>query len=66
MNVAIVVDAIGHACPIPVIKLADAIEIVLPGEVVEVLSDDPASKVDIPVWCRLKKHEYVGQEQRPK
>jgi len=35
------------------------------GASVELLADDPGAKVDIPVWCRLKDQEFLGQEERP-
>lgn len=59
MRVDRTVDALGRPCPIPVVELARAIAEVPPGGVVELLSDDPASKVDVPVWCRLKAHELI-------
>ena len=58
------IDCRGRSCPVPVIELAKAILAVEPGEVVEVLSDDPAARVDIPAWCRMRGHEYVGEEPR--
>lgn len=58
------VDVLGRPCPIPVIRLSEAIQTVAVGAIVEVLSDDPAAKVDIPVWCRMKKHEYLGMAER--
>jgi len=60
----VVLDTLGEFCPMPVIKLAKLVEASAPGTVVEVLSDDEGSKVDIPVWCRMKKHEFVGREDR--
>ena len=54
------VDTLGRHCPVPVIELAKHIGEVEVGQVVEVLSDDPASLVDVPVWCRMKGHAYVG------
>lgn len=60
-----VVDALGLACPMPVIELAKAIEDVAVGAHVEVWSDDPASKVDVPVWCRMQRQRFVSQHQRP-
>jgi cysteine desulfurase len=59
-----VVDALGRRCPVPVIELAKAIETVPVGDAVEVLADDEAARIDIPVWCRMKGHEYVGAEPR--
>ena len=66
MSAAVVIDTLGLACPIPVIKLAEAIDVAAEGTVVEVLSDDEGSKVDIPVWCRMKHHEFLGREDRPR
>jgi tRNA 2-thiouridine synthesizing protein A len=58
-----VVDARGKACPVPVIDLASAVEDVAPGEHVVLLADDPGAKVDIPVWCRMKRHDLVAVEE---
>ena len=58
-----IVDSLGKACPVPVIDLAKAIEDVEVGERVVVLADDPGAKVDIPVWCRMKRHELVATEE---
>ena len=62
---AITVDTRGRRCPIPVIELAKHLGGVEVGAVVEVLSDDAASAVDIPVWCRMKGQEYVGAVPTP-
>jgi cysteine desulfurase len=59
---ALVVDALGRRCPVPVIELAKHLDDVAVGDVISVLSDDPASRIDIPVWCRMKGHEYAGSE----
>jgi cysteine desulfurase len=58
------VDCVGRSCPVPVIELAKAVLTVEIGDVVEVLSDDPAARVDIPAWCRMREQEYVGEEPR--
>ena len=55
-----IVDCLGRACPVPVIELARALPTVEVGDVVEVLSDDPAARHDIPAWCRMRGQEYVG------
>jgi TusA-related sulfurtransferase len=61
---AALIDCLGLACPIPVVRLAKAIgQADIGGEVI-VLSDDPGAKVDIPVWCRLKDQELVAREDR--
>ncbi|AYY13682.1 sulfurtransferase TusA family protein [Actinobacteria bacterium YIM 96077] len=47
-------------CPLPVIELAKRIDDVQPGDVVRVIADDPAAATDVPAWCRMRGHEYVG------
>jgi cysteine desulfurase len=60
----ITLDCRGRSCPVPVIELAKAMREVEIGDVVEVLSDDPAAALDIPAWCRMREQEYVGEEPR--
>jgi tRNA 2-thiouridine synthesizing protein A len=54
------IDALGKKCPLPIIMLAQRIGEVSIGNVVEVLADDPATKTDVPAWCGLKSHEFLG------
>ncbi len=60
----LVLDCLGRPCPVPVIELARALPSQAVGEVVEVLSDDPAARLDIPAWCRMRAQEYVGEVER--
>ncbi|MFJ2647021.1 cysteine desulfurase/sulfurtransferase TusA family protein [Streptomyces sp. NPDC087420] len=59
---ALVVDALGRRCPIPVIELAKVIGDVPVGGTVTVLADDEAARLDIPAWCAMRGQEYVGEE----
>jgi tRNA 2-thiouridine synthesizing protein A len=59
----VIVDSRGRRCPLPVIDLAKAIRDVAEGEIVTVLADDPAAATDIPAWCRMRGHDYLGAEQ---
>ncbi|MBX9393141.1 aminotransferase class V-fold PLP-dependent enzyme [Streptomyces sp. TRM72054] len=59
---ALVVDAVGKLCPIPVIELAKVIGDVPVGGTVRVLADDEAARLDIPAWCAMRGQEYVGEE----
>ncbi|AXK32780.1 aminotransferase class V-fold PLP-dependent enzyme [Streptomyces armeniacus] len=56
------VDALGRLCPAPVIELARAIGEVPVGGVVTVLADDEAARLDIPAWCEMRGHDYLGAE----
>lgn len=60
MTPDVVVDCLGRPCPIPVIELAKAMRGVGVGQVVQVLSDDPAARLDVPAWCRMRGQEYLG------
>jgi tRNA 2-thiouridine synthesizing protein A len=59
---ALVIDALGRKCPIPIIMLAEQIRDVPIGEVVAVLADDPAAYSDIPAWCAMKSHDLAFRE----
>jgi tRNA 2-thiouridine synthesizing protein A len=43
----IVVDARGHRCPTPTLRLRRALESVAPGEVVALIADDPLARIDV-------------------
>jgi tRNA 2-thiouridine synthesizing protein A len=59
-GVAEVLDCRGMRCPLPVIKLAQRVLSLAPGDVVRVLADDPAAATDIPAWCHMRGHEFLG------
>lgn len=54
-------DCRGLICPQPVIELAHAIVDVEVGDVVTVAATDPATRYDVPAWCRMKQQEYLGE-----
>jgi TusA-related sulfurtransferase len=56
----LVLDVRGRRCPLPVIELARHFADVPVGGVVAVLSDDPAARLDIPEWCRMRHQDYLG------
>lgn len=60
LDVAKSVDARGTACPGPLLEAKKAIGNIDEDEVMEVLSADEGTKVDIPKWCNKQGHEYLG------
>ncbi len=60
-NAALVVDATGLLCPMPIVRLAQAVKTVAIGQVVEVTATDPGILEDAPAWARMTRHEIVGQ-----
>ena len=61
-EVASELDCREMLCPLPIIELAKHIEDVAPGQVIGVVSTDAAARHDVPAWCRMREHEYVGED----
>ncbi len=55
-----VVDARGTACPGPLLEARRSMADVPKGEVMEVISSDPSTAQDIPLWANKVGHEYLG------
>ena len=60
INPATVVDARGSACPGPLLEAKKGIGKVKIGETLEILSNDPGTRNDIPIWAKKVGHEYLG------
>lgn len=53
------IDCLGLFCPIPIVKTREAIRELAVGQVIEMLSDDPASEADMKSWSRRTGHELL-------
>jgi TusA-related sulfurtransferase len=60
IEIAFSVDARGSSCPGPLLEAKKGIAKVKVGEVLEIRSNDPGTKNDIPAWAKRAKHEYLG------
>ena len=49
-----------YASPLPVVKTAQAIRTMPPGELIEVLATDPASVADFRSWCRATGNHLIA------
>ncbi len=54
MSGPVVVDARGHRCPVPTLRLRRALERAAPGAVVRLLADDPMARIDVPHFARTE------------
>jgi TusA-related sulfurtransferase len=54
-----VLDAKGLLCPMPVIKVNDAIKKLNGAQVLEVLATDPGSKPDLAAWAKHTGHQII-------
>jgi tRNA 2-thiouridine synthesizing protein A len=60
VEVAKSVDARGTACPGPLLEAKKAIGSIKAGDIMEILSADEGTKIDIPKWCSKQGHDYLG------
>ena len=59
-------DFKGLLCPMPVVKIAQAMKQVQVGETVEAVATDPGVMADIPAWARTSGNELVTLEKQEK
>jgi TusA-related sulfurtransferase len=48
----------------PIIKTAERIKQMKPGEILEITADDPGIKEDMPAWCKATGNEFLGVEEK--
>ena len=53
------IDCTGLFCPMPIVKTREAITQMGVGEILEMLSDDPASEADMRSWARNTGHDLL-------
>jgi len=53
------IDARGHRCPVPTLRLRRALEAATPGSVVRLLADDPLARIDVPHFAREARCELL-------
>jgi tRNA 2-thiouridine synthesizing protein A len=63
LKTATILDLIGLVCPIPIVKISQAIKQVQIGEVIEATATDPGVLADIPAWCKTSGNELVKMER---
>jgi TusA-related sulfurtransferase len=52
VNVDKQIDCTGLFCPMPIVKTREALREMRPGQVLAMLSDDPASEADMKSWSQ--------------
>jgi len=53
------IDCTGLFCPMPIVKTREAMAQMAAGQVLEMLSDDPASDPDMRSWAQNTGHELL-------
>lgn len=57
------IDTSGQCCPVPMMETNRAIKTMQPGEVLELISTDIGSRMDIPAWCNRTGHELLRLDE---
>jgi tRNA 2-thiouridine synthesizing protein A len=56
-------DLKGMVCPIPIVKVSQAVKAIQVGEAIEAFATDPGVLGDIPAWCKTSGNELVKMEK---
>lgn len=58
-----VLDCVGLFCPMPILKTRETMKSMTVGQLLEMLSDDPASEADMKSWTVRTGHELLSIER---
>ncbi|MEO0106369.1 MAG: sulfurtransferase TusA family protein [candidate division WOR-3 bacterium] len=58
-NITKTLDARGLSCPMPIVKLSQAIKEMKIGEIIEVVASDPSFVPDVEAWCRKTEQKLL-------
>jgi tRNA 2-thiouridine synthesizing protein A len=58
-----VVDCMGLFCPVPLLQAREAIDSVDVGDIIELITDDPAAEEDIKRFAKRTGHELLDFEK---
>ncbi|PYQ68156.1 MAG: hypothetical protein DMF53_00605, partial [Acidobacteria bacterium] len=52
-------DVTGALCPLPILLSAREMRKLHPGDLLEIVGDDPGIREDMPVWCERAGHRLL-------
>jgi tRNA 2-thiouridine synthesizing protein A len=55
-----ILDCLGLFCPMPIVKTREAMKSMAVGQILEMLSDDPASDADMKSWAQRTGNDLVA------
>ena len=60
-----VLDCLGLYCPMPIVKTAQKIKELEPGQVLEVRVNDPTARLDVEAWSQLTGNPLLAITEEP-
>ena len=52
-------DVTGTLCPLPILLSAREMRKLQPGDLLEIVGDDPGIREDMPIWCERAGHRLL-------
>ncbi|MBI4014302.1 MAG: sulfurtransferase TusA family protein [Candidatus Rokubacteria bacterium] len=53
-------DCVGLFCPMPIVKTREAMKTMTVGQILEMVSDDPASEADMKSWAKRTGNDLLA------
>jgi len=63
LKIVTTLDLKGLVCPIPIVKVSQAVKQLQVGETLDAFATDPGVLGDIPAWCKTSGNELVKMER---
>jgi TusA-related sulfurtransferase len=63
MDADATLDCLGLFCPVPIARTKEELDVLRPGQVLEILADDQGIKADMTAWCRRTGNGLVSLEE---
>ncbi|OLT30553.1 sulfurtransferase tusA [Actinomadura sp. CNU-125] len=60
MSEPVVIDGGDRSCVRLLLELRGRLADLPPGTIVHLIASDPAAPIDLPAWCHLTGHAYLG------
>lgn len=57
------IDCTGLFCPMPIVRAKQEMEGMKPGEILEIMADDPGFEKDLPAWCALTGEKFLEMKK---
>ena len=61
LTIATTLDCKGLACPMPIVKTAQAMKSLRPGDLIEVIATDKGALKDFPAWSKATGNLLIEQ-----
>ena len=63
MKVHETVETLGLLCPLPVLKARKRLQTLEAGQILQLIADDPAARIDVPHFCNEQDHRLIAVQE---